>query len=106
MRFRWYLTGTAIDEYRALMRCGTRADAREELGVVCDGARLVHAAGEKNDTAAIYVSSIRIAGRTRRFELYVTEYPRPEGPLPQLVRVRLKDRGKRPRREQENRPLP
>lgn len=93
---RWYLTVASVLEYQRIAgypedRDGPGFDrAERELAQICDAATLKKAAGEANREAAIYQAKATVRGRRARLELYVTEAPRPEGDLPQLVRVRYK----------------
>jgi hypothetical protein len=93
---RWYITATAVKEYQEIAGLPIESDgqsfdrAERELAEICDDATLAKAAGEANRNAAIYKAKTTVRGKIARLELYVAEYPRPEGPLAQLVRVRFK----------------
>lgn len=93
---RWYLTIRAVNEYQAIAGLPVEGDgpafdrAERELADICRDAWLLHAAGEASDRAAVYRGKTKIGGRVAVLDLSVAEQPRPEGPLPQLVRVRRK----------------
>ncbi len=93
---RWYVTVAAVQDFlricgAAPVRDGPLFDgAAKELDAACESARLVRAAGESSRDAAIYRANVPIRGTGHLIDLYVAEALRPEGDLPQLVRVRLK----------------
>jgi hypothetical protein len=92
IRYRWYLSAAAVREYAAAaglpLDDGDHlwATAERSLSDLCDRARMVADEGHRQ----IW----RCPGR-HRWELTVSTATRPEGPLPQLVRVRRRDRGRR-----------
>jgi hypothetical protein len=90
--YRWYLSATALREYA--QAAGLPLDdggpqwaaAERALAALCDSARLAQDEGHRQ---------IWRAPGPDRWELTVSTVPRPEGPLPQLVRVRRRGgRGK------------
>jgi len=88
---RWYITAAAVREWQSICahHRGERPDfdsAAIELESVAAGAKLAKTEGRR----FIYRAKATIGGRRQRIELTVTTTPRPEGPLPQLVRVRRK----------------
>jgi hypothetical protein len=91
MAYRWYLSAAAVREYAAAARLpiddgGPRWLAAEQaVAAICDRARLA----VEEPHRQFYGT-----GRPERWELTVSTTPRPEGNLPQLVRVRMK--GRRP----------
>jgi hypothetical protein len=93
---RWYITASVCRGYQRLQGWLVQDDgpsfdrAERELANLADEAHLLHAMGERSDNAAIYRARATIRGRRRAVDLYVTEMPRAEGPLPQLVRIRTK----------------
>ena len=93
---RWYMTIRAVNEFQGIVGLPVESDgpafdrAERELASVCDDAWLLHAMGEASNNAAVYRSKLKIHGRVAVLDLNVAENPRPEGPLPQLVRVRRK----------------
>lgn len=97
---RWYLTVAAVLEYQTIAGYPRQRDgewfdrAERELAELADKAELKKAAWEAGE-AAIYQVKAEVRGKLSRIELYVAESPRPEGPLSQLVRVRLKSGGSR-----------
>lgn len=97
--WRWYLTIAAIREWMTLTGRGGEiepanpdfAAAEAELGELSQTARLSEEGSRRERGASlIYRGKATVGGRRRRVECTVVVTPRPEGPLPQLVRVRLK----------------
>lgn len=92
---RAYITVAAVADYQRIMGRPVIRDgepfeqATRELVDLLAGARLRnHADGPgRADQHQAYVTTP--AGR-RRVELYVRSEPRPEGPLPQLVKVKIR----------------
>lgn len=93
---RWYISAAAVRDY--LRICGIpdtryRFDlAAEQLDRLCEVAQFVDEL-RPSPGRLIYRVRTEILGLPTRLELTVSTTPRPEGPLPQLVRVRDKDRG-------------
>lgn len=89
---RWYITVAAVHEFQRI--CGLpRAtegpdfdDPAKQLTAACDAARIKKTEPHRE----IYEAKVTVHGKRVRLELYVSTTPRPEGPLPQLVRVRRK----------------
>jgi hypothetical protein len=99
MSYRWYLTVVAVKEFAALANLQLDdggplwSAAEKSLSQICDSAKMVSDDGRTQiwRTGRMAVAGDRGGGRgNRRWELYVRTTPRPEGPLPQLVRVRAK----------------
>lgn len=97
MDWRWYITATAVKEYMALAGMPEADDgddfcaAQEALGELSLTARLALDASERERNGSqIYRGKVTIRGKRRRIECTVMPPVRAEGPLPQLVRVRLK----------------
>jgi hypothetical protein len=95
--WKWYITAEAARQYMALAYTGDplrdeHFDAAEDaLGQLS----LTASQADTPPTASggiIYRGWTVINGRRERLELTVMPDPRPEGELPQLVRVRLKRR--------------
>lgn len=92
--YRWYLSAAAVRQWLAIT--GQPDDdggpiwgaAEQSLADLCDQARDTGRTTESG--ASIYRVAARIRGRKTRLELTVQTTQRPEGPLPQLVRVRDK----------------
>lgn len=93
---RWYLTVAAVCEYQRIAGYPVERDgqwfdrAEQELAAIAEQARLVEDA-DMSPGRELYRVRAVIRGIRRRLELTVSIDPRPEGPLPQLVRVRDKD---------------
>ena len=99
MTWRWYLTIVAVRQWMAATdRSGDLESdnpdfiaAQAELGKLSLTARLaVDASDRQRDGASIYRGRVRVRGRNVRAECTVMPPLRPEGPLPQLVRVTRK----------------
>lgn len=96
----WYITVAAVREYLAICGENPRDDgdtfdrAAKDLAEICEHARLVKTEPHR-ETYRVSVTD-DATGATKRLELTVSTMPRPEGPLPQLVRVR--DKGRRGKR--------
>ena len=96
-KWKWYLSIKAVEQYMQVMGLtGELEDdnpdfirAQEALGELSVTARLVPGANTIKD-AELYRANVVIRGRKERLELTVTNAPREEGNLPQLVRVRKK----------------
>lgn len=90
---KWYITVAAVLEYQAICGRPERRDgpefdrAAKELEQLCESA-------ERKKTG-LWQAKTKLGGRTERIELHVSTRKRPEGDLPQLVRVRLRSRGRR-----------
>jgi hypothetical protein len=98
--YRWYLSAACVREYAAIARLplddgGPQwAAAERELAAHCDVARL---AEDGPGPRQLWRTGNRdVGGRKIRLEMTVATSPRPEGPLPQLVRVRDKGHRSRP----------
>ena len=90
MTWRWYITVAAVRQYMLLAGLEEQA-ALEALGELSLTARLALDASERQrDGATIYRGRVTIRGKRRRIECTGMPPLRPEGPLPQLVRVTLK----------------
>ena len=93
----WYLSIAACREYmRIVGLCGECelenphfARAQAELGELSRTARIVESCRQKDGTLT-YRAHVKVNGRSQRIELAVVPFPREEGKLPQLVRVRRK----------------
>lgn len=95
---KWYITVAAVREWQVIA-----GYPREDEGPGFDDAAmsldaLSHEAELKKDEGhrQLWMARTKLPmsdkpDRNRRIELYVSTEKRPEGPLPQLVRVRLKD---------------
>lgn len=92
--YRWYLSAVAVRQWLAIR--GLPDDdggpywgiAERELGELAEIARDT---GQRSRSGAqTWRAKWTIQGRRRRVELTVMPDPRPEGPLPQLVQVRLR----------------
>jgi hypothetical protein len=85
----WYVTARAVREYAALARLGNPDDeavfAAAEDALIRIAEETV-ASGRK--PSRMRSGAMRFRGpRPARLTLIVVDQPRPEGPLPQLVRV-------------------
>ena len=98
-KWNWYLTIAAVGQWMNMTgRRGELEDdnpdfvaAQNELGELSQTAKLAVAATEKQRSGAeIYRGKVTVGGRRLRVECTVMPPVRSEGPLPQLVRVRLK----------------
>lgn len=89
---RWYITIAAVHEYQALAGYPVENDgpsfdrAERELADLADRARLV--ATDEATGSQTWRVNVTLRGHRMRLEFSVSTRPRPEGPLPQLVRVR------------------
>lgn len=89
---RWYVTVAAVHEFQGIAGLPAAADgplfdrAAKELSQACESATLWRDEGHRQ----IYRAKVQLSGRVVRLELYVSLQQRPEGDLPQLVRVRSK----------------
>jgi len=91
MPYRWYLSAAALRDYAHA--AGLPLDdggplwaaAERALGALCAQARLISEEG----TRQLW----RVPGGDR-WELSISTAPRPEGPLPQLLRVRRRGKGR------------
>ena len=92
---RWYISAAAVREYQAIAGYPREDDgpswdrAERELADLADAARLAQDDGVQQ----VWRVGATVRGKRTRLELTVKTTPRPEGPLPQLVRVR--DKGAR-----------
>lgn len=107
---RWYVSAAAVREYAAI--CGYDiADgdgpgwdrAERELISATHSANYV---GEGSGTQQIYRVTCQCGPRRTRLEFTVSTDKRPEGELPQLVRVRDKGRRGPSRGKGRNKPKP
>jgi hypothetical protein len=91
-----YVTAAAVHQWGLLTRVDTHADSgfaqcEDQLIAICADARRVDTQCTPNTD--LYRAKARVAGQTWTVELTVALGERPEGHLPQLVRVRSKRRG-------------
>jgi hypothetical protein len=100
---RWYITVRAVRDYMNILGYEGSTDgpifdrAAIDLEDLCDGAELKREWAHDGKPRQLWLARTQIDGRVERLELTVSLQPRQEGPLPQLVRVRLKSRGGRVR---------
>jgi hypothetical protein len=92
----WYITEAVVDQWGALTGIDTETDggfalSDEQLRAICETARLVPS--QCNATTEQYRASWRLNGRQVRVELAVSTRPHRDHAIPQLVRVRIKQRG-------------
>jgi hypothetical protein len=94
---RWYISVVAVLEWQRIAGYPAASDgprfddAAKELERLCEFAELKKDEGHRQ----IWQASVTLRGKASRIELTVATGPRPEGPLPQLVRVRHKTRGRK-----------
>lgn len=94
----WYITVAAAREFLAI--CGLPDEtegplfdrAERELAALAEEVVAKKAVAKKVSVSGTvqYQAKATIRGKIVRLELYVRPDPRPEGPAPQLVRVRRK----------------
>lgn len=88
----WYITVAAVREFQEILGLPEDNDgpgfdgAAKQLDEICRQAKLAKDEGHRQ----IYRVKALIRGKVARLELTVATGQRPEGPLPQLVRVRRK----------------
>ncbi|MGH9339716.1 MAG: hypothetical protein ACRD1R_09065 [Acidobacteriota bacterium] len=97
MKWRWYISISAVEQYMEI--AGLRGEledtnpdfilAQNALGELSLTAKPAPTAQTRSG-AEIYRGKVTIRGQRRRIECTVNPYPRVEGDLPQLLRVRLK----------------
>jgi hypothetical protein len=84
IRGRWYISARAVREYAAIVRRPVEA---EEDFLAREGELLGLIAGAHRQRVQDNGLELWRTGRPLRLRLLVSHEPRPEGPLPQLVRV-------------------
>lgn len=93
---RWYITVEAVCQYMDIQ--GYRGDsdsleffrAESELAGLCEQAEFKKDWAHDGKPRQLWQVRADVRGKRQRIELTVSTEPRPEGDLPQLVRVRLK----------------
>lgn len=97
MKWRWYISAAAVRQWLAICRVTAGDDSPEwfaaerELGALSLRARLSEPASRRERGASlIYRGYSLVRDEVARVECTVVVTPRPEGKLPQLVRVRRK----------------
>lgn len=93
---RWYITVAAVHDFQRILGLAEEPEGplfdrvAKQLDRITDDARLAKDEGHRQ----LWLVKATLRGKRERLELTVVPGPRAEGPLPQLVRVRLKGGGR------------
>ncbi len=97
----WYITAAAVREFQIICGMPIANDGHlfdgpaKRLDMICRDAEYKRTT---NSGTEIWQGKTPIRGKMERLELYVSRIKRSEGDAPQLVRVRLKQRGGKKRK--------